>query len=116
MKKITFLAALFVGIFMQSCSSHKVVGALSSRHLATISYRIENPDIGKIVESSSKKSLLKVGQRYNAKRMEKERQRLTKIIQNAGLKEFNQNYISFLINDNLSNNQFSVQTMIDSKN
>ncbi|UZR93995.1 BamA/TamA family outer membrane protein [Chondrinema litorale] len=78
----------------------------------SIIYEIPDSAVYKIVVQDKKNSLIKKGAIYDEENLEKERARLSRLVQNKGYFDFGQRYIYYRVNDTLSNNKLQVTQII----
>lgn len=81
----------------------------------TISFLIEDSTLRPFFKHQKEVSLLKKGNVYNAYTMDKERDRLTKLLRNQGYYYFNRNYIQFLVDTNFLQHIAKVQIDIKAR-
>ena len=79
----------------------------------TISYKLSDIKIDAILKSNTPATDLKPGQIYNATGLQKERERISKILRNNGYYNFTQQYVHFLIDSSNNNQKVKVVVVID---
>ncbi|WPO37887.1 POTRA domain-containing protein [Flammeovirgaceae bacterium SG7u.111] len=75
-------------------------------------YHIPDTAILEVLGNNFKKAALEEGDIYNEKNIEKERIRITRVLQDNGYYEFRQSYVFFEVNDTLSQNFVDIDVTI----
>jgi len=78
----------------------------------SILYAIPDSSIREIVEKDRKNALIQTGSMIDQEKIENERKRLTRLIQNNGYFSFEQSYIYYVINDTIADNKVQVTEII----
>jgi len=78
----------------------------------SINYKIPDKTIKEFVLEDTTNSLIKRGSIYNAYTLDDERSRITNLLRNKGYYYFNQNYILFEVDSNISSHRLEVKTVI----
>lgn len=76
-------------------------------------FKISDTKIDNFLKQSNPKSELQKGQTYNATILQKERERITKILRNIGYYDFTQQYVHFLIDSSFKSNKVVVMVIVD---
>ncbi len=78
----------------------------------TVSYQVFDKTIRDFILRDTANSLVKPGKIYNAYTLDDERSRITDFLRDKGYYYFNQNYVLFKVDSNLSNHQLTINTVI----
>jgi outer membrane protein assembly factor BamA len=77
------------------------------------SYSIEDSAISYLLEKHRGKKIIKSGDNYNEYKIDKERNRIAKILNNEGYYTFTRDYVSFRVDTNLNSHQADIQVIIN---
>ncbi len=78
-----------------------------------ISYSIADTAIKNIIFSDTANCAIERGKNYSTSNIQKERERITKMLRNLGYFDFSQQYIRFFVDSSLMNNKVNVKLIID---
>ncbi len=82
----------------------------------SVNYQIADNTIKKFIFNDTANSLVKPGNIYNAYTLDDERTRITDFLRNKGYYYFNQNYVLFKVDSNLSTHHLNIKTVITNRN
>lgn len=82
--------------------------------IRNISYNIADPAVLRIVEAERVNSLIKTGDKYDADKLDQERNRITRNLRNDGYFRFSRDFILFEVDSNLNAHQVNIQMRINS--
>ncbi len=77
-----------------------------------VTYDIKDPGIERYVVPDSSNSLMKKGNNYDADMLQRERDRLNKLLRNKGFYYFSKDYIFFQVDSSFRNNTVNINVMI----
>ncbi len=76
-------------------------------------YLISDDRVHRFVLNDSLQSLIKVGQRYDAEKLEDERNRITRYLRNNGFFRFSRDFIIFRVDSNLNKHAVNIDVIIN---
>ncbi len=78
-------------------------------YYGSIEYRFASTPLGRLIDSTEQKSLLRTGKQYNADTLALERSRITGIVRNQGYYFFRPEYIEYLADSTLHERQIALR-------
>ena len=73
-----------------------------------LSYKFQDPSIGGYVLYKKENSLIKPGDNYNVDVLDKERERIKKVLKERGFYQFSNNYIRYKVDSTIGNNKINI--------
>lgn len=92
--------------------SYKVTGN-TPYSIRNLQYQITDPHLASYVYSDTSNALIAAGQRYDADRLQQERERISRNLRNLGFFSFSRDFILFQVDSTLGTHQVDIDLLIN---